>query len=46
MMVENVNGPYNEEQIRDIDLEHLPYDSEPDEDGEYSSSEENLEMED
>ena len=43
---ENVNEPYNEEQMGDIDLEHLLYDSEPDEDGEYSSSEENLEMED
>jgi hypothetical protein len=41
---ENVNGPYNEEQIGDIDLEQLPYDSEPDEDGEYSSSEEYLEL--
>ena len=41
---ENVNGPYNEEQIGDIDLERLPYDSEPDEDGEYSSSEEYLEL--
>ena len=42
---EKVNGPYNEEQNGDIDLEHLSYDSEPDEEGEYSSSEENLEIE-
>ena len=30
---EKVNAPYNDEQIGEIDLEHLPYDSEPDEDG-------------
>ena len=32
----NFNGPYNDEQIGEIDLEHAPYDSESDEDGEFS----------
>ena len=44
---EKVNGPYNDEQIGEIEieLEFLPYDDEPEEGGEYSSSEENLEFE-
>lgn len=43
---EKVNGPYNDEHIGEIYLEYVTYDSEPDEDGEFSSSEEYLENED
>ena len=36
---ENVNGAYNESQEGEPDIEYLPYDSAPDEDGVYSSDE-------
>ena len=41
---EKVNGAYNESQEGEPDIECLPYDSAPDEDGDYSSDENSDEL--
>ena len=40
-----MNRPFNESQNDELEISHLSYDSELNEDGEYSSSEENEENE-